>query len=380
MRRYRHYRWCVAWASSGFPLCDELLKRGDRISQLVVGTHFYQTHPDFLEAFIDHPAARFVRQPTGVFHPKIYLFENSRDDWACIVGSPNFTSAAFSSNVEAAVYFDSTSQGARGKYDTLRSAIKEQWRKGEKLSREQLRRYRWIWSRQAPRLQSLAGAYGGSTRGKALVHVELCGLSWPQFVTRVRSEKHHSLADRLKVLAAVRQYFADNNRFAEMGLEERRRVAGVAPDGQVSWGYFGSMKGAGRFNNAVVRNDENLSVALDCVPTDGLVTEEHYGGFVASFVKAFPKGGAGIAVATRLLCMKRPDMFICLDNRNLPALCKEFGIPQSNMTYERYWREVIEPVRLAEWWNAPRPTGGVEEAIWLGRTALLDALFYEGPA
>ena len=100
MRRYRYYRWCVAWASRKSPLCDDLLRRRDRISQLVVGTHFYQTHPDFLQAFMDHPEARFVLQPSGVFHPKIYLFENDPDDWACIVGSPNFTRAAFSENME----------------------------------------------------------------------------------------------------------------------------------------------------------------------------------------------------------------------------------------------------------------------------------------
>ena len=38
MRQYQCYRLCVAWASRSFPLCDDLLKRQDRISQLVVGT------------------------------------------------------------------------------------------------------------------------------------------------------------------------------------------------------------------------------------------------------------------------------------------------------------------------------------------------------
>src|ERR1700690_2163102 len=106
MQRYQHFRWSVAWASSGFTLFDDLLKKRNRVSQLVVGTHFYQTHPDFLKLFVDDPNVRIVLQPSGVFHPKIYLFENSRDDWACILGSPNFSRAAFSVNAEVAVYFD----------------------------------------------------------------------------------------------------------------------------------------------------------------------------------------------------------------------------------------------------------------------------------
>ena len=36
MCRYQGFRWSVAWASSGFPLFDELLKKQNRLFQLVV--------------------------------------------------------------------------------------------------------------------------------------------------------------------------------------------------------------------------------------------------------------------------------------------------------------------------------------------------------
>jgi hypothetical protein len=76
MRRYHHFRWCVAWASSGFPLCDEVLSRRDQISQLVIGIHFYQTHPEFLEALKDHRGTRVILLPKGIFHPN-RLLKNS---------------------------------------------------------------------------------------------------------------------------------------------------------------------------------------------------------------------------------------------------------------------------------------------------------------
>ena len=69
-------RWAVAWASHGFPLCDLLVKHRAKVKQLTVGVHFYQTHPDFIAEFLDHDAVRFVMNPSGVFHPKLYLFEN----------------------------------------------------------------------------------------------------------------------------------------------------------------------------------------------------------------------------------------------------------------------------------------------------------------
>lgn len=119
MRRYKRYRWAVAWASVECPLYVQLRKHPERISQMVVGTHFYQTHPGFLEAFARHRKVRFVLHTDGVFHPKVYLFENDADNWACIVGSPNFTGAAFSKNVETAVLFDSTGEESRRIYSRL---------------------------------------------------------------------------------------------------------------------------------------------------------------------------------------------------------------------------------------------------------------------
>jgi len=161
MARYQQFRWSIAWASSGFPLCEALLKKRERIVQLAVGVHFYQTHPEFLERFIEDPTVHVILQPSGIFHPKIYLFENTRDDWACVIGSPNFTKAAFSENVEVAVYFDSTSAGANGAYDVLRRVIDEHWKAGEPVTKARLDSYWAIWKRKRQLLGQLDGKYGG---------------------------------------------------------------------------------------------------------------------------------------------------------------------------------------------------------------------------
>jgi hypothetical protein len=136
------------------------------------------------------------------------------------------------------------------------------------------------------------------------------------------------------------------------------------------------MKARGWFGTAINRNDQNLSASLDAIPSDGLVSQTDYEMFVERFKKTCP-GSSEVAVATRLLSMKRPDNFVCLDGKNRPRLCKAFGIVQSGMSYARYWNEVIERVRDAVWWNTPRPSDSEEEEIWMGRTAFLDALYYE---
>lgn len=377
---HQRYRWAVAWASVGFALYDELLERQDRITQLVVGTHFYQTHPDFLDALVGHDGVRIVLQPSGVFHPKVYLFERGPSEWACVLGSNNFTGAALSTNVEAAVYFDHESANAREQYKQLRGWLDQQWDVGTPLESDSVERYRSLWKRQARRLNKLSGTYGESTKGKPPPVVELFSLSWEQFAKRVEEEDHHGLGQRLKVLAEARKRFRNYGSFSKMSDEKRRDIAGYAPEDVLPWGYFGSMRGAGKFKHAVKTNNKHLSDALDSVPMDGLVTSDHYFEYVEHFRKAFPKGGDGIAVTTRLLCMKRPDMFVCFDRKNRAALCKEFGIKPSGMTYHRYWEEIIERIRDATWWNASRPKDACKEAVWRGRTALLDALFYDPAA
>jgi hypothetical protein len=202
---------------------------------------------------------------------------------------------------------------------------------------------------------------------------------WAAYVAKLPADAHHDFSKRLDVLAAIRAYFATGKPFSSFTEEQRRRVAGFASDDTLPWRYFGSMKGAGRFKNAIIRNDQNLSSALDEISLSGQITKDDYDAYIEKFTKAFPEGGDGIATATRLLAMKRPDSFVCVDNKNIEQLAKDFDIPKYrlNSDYSAYWNEVIERVQETGWWNAPRPRTKSEQPIWDGRTALMDAIYYK---
>ena len=78
-RQYKQFYWATAWAGATSKLFDELKSQQDKIQKIVVGIHFYQTHPDFIEAFINHDNIKFIKQPEGTFHPKLYVFYDSND-------------------------------------------------------------------------------------------------------------------------------------------------------------------------------------------------------------------------------------------------------------------------------------------------------------
>src|SRR5262245_51723714 len=81
LRQFQSFRWAIAWASTSFEAYELLRRRRDSIRRMVVGIHFYQTHPDFIAEFLEHEEVRFQMNPDGVFHPKIYLFEDGKGRW-----------------------------------------------------------------------------------------------------------------------------------------------------------------------------------------------------------------------------------------------------------------------------------------------------------
>ena len=73
--------------------------------------------------------------------------------------------------------------------------------------------------------------------------------------------------------------------------------------------------------------------------------------------------------------MKRPDVFVCVNKGNKTSLAKALNFAPTTLNLENYWERVIAPIRLAKWYNSPRPEGADAEA-WDCRVALVDAIHY----
>jgi HKD family nuclease len=378
VRKCKSIRWAVAWASHGFPLFNTLEKFQEKIEQLSVGVHFYQTHPDFIEAFIANSRVQFVMNPNGVFHPKLYLFEHEDGSWDCITGSPNFTHGGFSSNSEVSVCFDSNDVGATDAYAKIDSTLNEFFSAGRKLSPKELNAYRKIWKRQQRRLASLSGTYSPPSKKskptKSPLDVPLFMMEWPDFYDSVKEDTEHTTEGRLAVLETARRCFSDHLHFHNIDHDSRRGIAGFGEVEGIDWLWFGSMKGAGYYKQAINQNSQQVSEALDKIPLTGEITEQHFNQYLELFRTAFEK--SGIATATRLLAMKRPDYFICLDSKNRSKLCEAFVIPKT-VGLDDYWEKVVERLTDSNWWNSEQPEDPQQRRIWSGRAAFLDVLFYE---
>jgi hypothetical protein len=179
---------------------------------------------------------------------------------------------------------------------------------------------------------------------------------------------------RLHVIREIRQLFAQTVHFRDLDYAGRRKIAGLVKNANPDFLLFGSMQAVGLFKQAIKDNNEGISLALDEIPLDGDLSRDHYQRFTDRFLKAFKR--SGMALASRLLAMKRPDTFVCVNNENREGLFQSLRLSPSRDA-KAYW-DLIERVRACTWWKVPPPAAGDEREVWSARAAFLDALFYTG--
>jgi hypothetical protein len=180
------------------------------------------------------------------------------------------------------------------------------------------------------------------------------------------------MQERLQVIREIRKLFAYRAHFRDLDYLERRRIAGLVKSANPNFLLFGSMQWVGKFKQAIKENNEEISLALDEIPLQGELSRDQYQKFTDRFLSAFER--SGMALASRLLAMKRPDTFVCVNNRNRGGLVEAFRVSPSRDA-DSYW-ELIERIRACAWWKAPPPPTGDELEVWRARVAFLDALFY----
>ncbi len=376
--------FCVAWGTQN-PLVKPLLEAGKagKITRIIVGTDFYQTDPDFLRALQTFPNARvMLGTSAGTFHPKVYLFI-SGETAAALVGSANFTGGAMTKNAEAAVLVEGCLSDAL--FKDLLQYVGGEWKRGSPITSEFLDSYALQYKALDKQRKALAKPVRRLSPKKGASHSRLLAYSWDEFILEVRKEPKREVPARLAMLGSIRKLFSEQNSFGKLSPVSRKAIAGTIGSSEAKqtelavnqWKWFGSMVGAGGFKRLVNTNDSELCAAVDTIPAFGPISEETFDEFAERMRHAYNRIGQnpGLATSTRLLAVKRPDYFVCIDSKNKSGICKDLGLTASSLHLADYWRAVVEVIMLSTWWNAARPTGP-DGPAWDARTALLDAIYY----
>lgn len=372
----------VAWGElTG--VAETLLANSTKFESVLLGVDFSATDPDLIDRLVDVPNAYVAKNRPGCFHPKIFYFQSGAKAEA-IVGSANFTKGGLGKNLEASVHVKGLAS------DPFFQQVRDQLESYAPLHRPITKILAASYRRQAK-------AASNTPRPKNPVlpdddqwlrlNAPLAVMSWTEFVKLVRQDKR-PLKKRMGLIREVQRMFAQSDTFADLSVAEWKAVAGLlgaaeakdAKLGGYEWGWFGSMNRATEFAKAVGLQASAIAEALDLIPKRGDVSEEQFDEYARIFKRALPKSTAGnpIATATRLLAMKRPDFFVCVDGANKLGLSEALAFKRTMLTLDTYWAWVIEPIQQAPWYTAPRPAGR-DRDLWDARAAMLDSIYYAPP-
>lgn len=375
----------VAWAGEN-PVVDAMLASHKKLRHVVIGTHMYQTDPKVLRSFMPIKGSRCLPPSGRLFHPKVYLFETSKG-LSAIVGSHNLTGGAFAGrNIEVSVLIEGSADDTV--LEGLVSFVQTSWDSAEAIDEDT---FLFSYERQYELNREKRKALGqfhrikkprtGGSKPSPFV------LSWDAFVAGVKADSHHSLEGRLAILERAATLFAEDASFATMHRDRRRAIAGTFGPKEpqfegLHWAWFGTMFGQGDFKNLVNESPARLSTALAHIPNEGEVSEEQFDAFAADFNLAFEgkQHKGGVATASRLLAMKRPDIFVAVNDANRQGICRAYNTAPSTLRLDNYWLRIVVPTQLSTVWQHVRPRGNLDGRIWDNRAALLDSIYYDPKA
>lgn len=383
--KHKEIAIAVAWGQLT-EVAETLLNNSGKIQSLLLGVDFCATDPELVDRLVKVPHAYVARDMPGCFHPKIFYFQ-SGSKAEVIIGSANFTRGGLGKNFEACVHVKGPADDSF--FQQVRKLLEEYKPLHLAITAELAESYR----RQAnaaskrPRPKNPILPTGGKKWRS--INSTLAVMPWKTFAKLAAQDLHHDFDKRLRLVRYVQQMFAKAASFKDLSVAEWKVVAGVlgsieaeaAELDDCNWGWFGSMGGAGTFAQLIGRRDNGLADALDLVPRRGRVTKHQFDAYVTAFTEAFSAASrkGGVPSATRLLAMKRPDVFVCVNGGNKIGLAEALSFAPTTLDLNNYWERVIEPIQQAPWFNEPRPLGRDME-LWDARVAMLDAIYYSPTA
>lgn len=365
---------CMAWATSsnGQGRHWKALDLG-KIRRAVVGTAFAQSEPAALEELANKPGRlRLMINSDGTFHPKV-IFGRTGEQVRAIVGSANFTTAAYTGNTELSILLEGTAQ--EPELQAIETYIEDHWKRGTDLTADWLAEYVLTW--KAAKRQRIVVPRAKLEVG-SLTDLEM---PWSTYVELIRKQEGRKLANgtSIRVTGASPSYmeelrlahavFRREPRFEKLTRDERNILMGV---GSASSGFLGSMKPAGYARGLVGSAPEKIGKSLDRLPLDGPVSLTEATTLLNELTQL---KGVKIGVATRFFAVKRPDLFVSVNNGSNPQLAKLAG-GREIKTVPQYIA-LLGAVWATEWHRSSRPADAQEVALWERRAALLDAALYE---
>lgn len=163
-------------------------------------------------------------------------------------------------------------------------------------------------------------------------------------------------------LKKCQKFFRKYKSLKDMPPEDLRIIMGVKLKGDLEYyeyrDFFGGLnipklKGFlnSKGNHYSPKSIIKISNALDTIPIEGEITKDQYDQFIQKLFNAMGydiETSTSIALPSRLLAMKRPDQFLCLNAGNRKLIFDYSGIDVKN--HANYWK-LHQFIKLSKWYR-----------------------------
>lgn len=368
LRGAKFARIAVAWITSA-GLAEQIGDAGrTKEVRLLVGVSDFITSPKALAVLLKSGCKLAIAPESPKFHAKVFVFGGEQND-VCWVGSANLTESGFSNNIELVHEFESLD---------LREWYERVWSCGKSIDQEWIDRYaeRCAVTRSVdptidmPPFPKQSGAFEDwDAYFKAIVRAHT-KLEDEKGDYRVFSGKN----SYLHVLAAVEPIMQKS--WESLSEEEVAILMGLHY-GTSDYGPLGSMKIAVTANKTFNESSgtrSEIKAALDEVRR-AKVELVDVPTFAQKAFERIQRPGMNVGVATRLLALARPDVFVSVNTKSQKRLAKLSGLSGGEIEQPSGYKRLISWILRSPWWTSPEPTAaGWEFECWRYRAALVDVL------
>ncbi len=320
IEEYSNISFAVAWIKNN-EIYQKLLKNKDKIQFSTVGIDFAGTDVNVLKDFQNSNKVK-IYKGEFTFHPKIYVFYN-RTKYKAIVGSANLTNGGMVHNNECAVLFTENDKGISLKdiLGQLNIYFNQAKIITEDIINEYSKEYKYIQDNNESIVKRLE-----STKQK-INEAPFINLKWEEVSKNIKSSKYLNI--RIEVLEEIQDIFRNlekNNKslFYLMKNDEEnfKKVIGRLGDYRAFGGLFTyDMKRP---------DDKKLSKYLSKIKL-GPINQADIFNQLKEYLQIMNEKNVKIGIATRLLAVKRPDLFLCVNDGNQNSIKELFGFKISGI-------------------------------------------------
>ncbi|MGX5201859.1 hypothetical protein [Aliikangiella sp. IMCC44632] len=210
----------------------------------------------------------------------------------------------------------------------------------------------------------------------------LLGADWNEYLSAIELlADSYQVNECLKLLNQADIILNQDKDVATSSETERLLIGGIADKAaQKAYPFvftmLGDMTGLTSFKKVLKKDPAGLSKLLKIIPKTGPIDGWHFMQFSDSYKEWLNNNGIKQALlypATRLLSMKRPDIFVSLNDESSPYICQALGIkPLKKNDLQAYWDTVLNKIHQAKWFKIDQPMQPEQIPFYRGRVALLE--------